>query len=328
MNMNKNKNKNVLIAIFYLLLVVPSVTLGQGNRPVVAVGEITTAVGQFNTMSIQIALENALQKTNKFTIMERTRLASLLEERGLSVSGITDGINDYSGFSGVDYLIYGSVSNITVENQSVLIASNCKASLSMNIRVVDIATGEIRLSESVEVEDTVNTVLDANQNACSGINLSSINVLGEDVSDGIANKLTMGIFPIQVARVNGSEVYLNYGEGTLAPEQILLIKTLGEGFLDPGTGEMLGQEEQTNAVIIATEVRSAFTIGEIVVSAAEISVGDIAYMIGSRDETRSVNSCIRATKRAVEACDRDPDGRRCVSRTEDKDENCSALLDL
>ena len=56
----------------------------QSNKPVIAVGEITSAVGGFNTLSIQLALENALQKTNKYTMMERTRLDALLQERGLS----------------------------------------------------------------------------------------------------------------------------------------------------------------------------------------------------------------------------------------------------
>ena len=71
-------------------LIASQIISAQGNRPIIAVGEITTAIGQFDTMSIQLALENALQKTNKFTIMERTRLATLLEERGLSASGIAN----------------------------------------------------------------------------------------------------------------------------------------------------------------------------------------------------------------------------------------------
>ena len=279
-------------------------------------------------MSIQLALENALQKTNKFTIMERTRLESLLAERGLSAAGITDGISDYSGFSGVDYLVYGSVSNISIENKSVLIASNCTASLAMNIRVVDVATGEIRLSESVNVEDTINTVLDANQNACSGISLSSINILGEEVSDGIVNKMTMSIFPIKVARVTGTQVYLNYGESTIAPEQILTLKSIGEGFVDPDTGELLGAEEETTAVIIATDIRPNFTIGEIVASMALPVVGDIAYILDSRSDKKSVDSCIKSTERAVKSCDSKPDSKACSRNNETKIKACSALLAL
>ena len=318
--------RTILIGIGATILA--SGASAQASKPVIAVGEITTAIGEFSTMSIQLALENALQKTNKFTIMERTRLDTLLAERGLSASGITDGISDYSGFSGVDYLIYGSVSNITVENKNVIIASNCDASLSMNIRVVDVATGEIRMSESVNVNDTVNTILDAQQNACAGISLSSINILGEDVSDGIANKMTMGIFPIKVARVNGTQVYLNYGGSTINKDQILTLKSIGEGFVDPDTGEVLGAEEETTAVIIATDVRDSYSIGEIVANRSMPAVGDIAYILDSRNSRRSVQSCVKATERAVKSCDKDPGSKRCGRDSEKKAQSCSAMLDL
>jgi len=309
-------------------MLIASSALAQANKPVIAVGEITTAIGEFSTMSIQLALENALQKTNKFTIMERTRLDTLLAERGLSASGITDGISDYSGFSGVDYLVYGSVSNITVENKSVIIASNCDASLSMNIRVVDVASGEIRMSESVNVSDTVNTVLDSQQNACAGISLSSINILGEEVSDGIANKMTMGIFPIKVARVNGTQVYLNYGGSTISQDQILTLKSIGEGFVDPDTGEVLGAEEETTAVIIATDVRDNFSIGEIVANRSMPAVGDIAYILDSRNDRRSVQSCVKATESSLKSCDKNPDSKSCIRNSEKKERACSAMLDL
>jgi len=308
--------------------ILASGAIAQANKPVIAVGEITTAIGNFSTLSIQLALENALQKTNKFTIMERTRLNTLLAERGLSASGITNGISDYSGFSGVDYLVYGSVSNITVENKSILIAANCEASLSMNIRVVDVATGEIRMSESVNVNDTINSVFDPEQNACAGISLSSINILGEDVSDGIANKMTMGIFPIKVARVNGTQVYLNYGQSSINKNQILTLKSIGEGFVDPDSGEVLGAEEETTAVIIATDVRDNYSIGEIVANRSMPEVGDIAYILDSRNDLRSVQSCVKATEKAVKSCDKNPDSKSCGRDSERKAKSCSAVLDL
>ena len=314
-----------------LVIAMTMIFSGHGfsqNKPVIAVSEITTGIGNFSTMSIQLALENALQKTNKFTIMERSRLDSLLQERGLSAAGITDGISAYSGFSGVDYLIYGSVSNVTVTNQNVLIAANCEASMSMNIRVVDVATGEIRMSESVQVEDVVNTVMDASVNACSGISLSSINILGEDVSDGIANKLTMSIFPIKVANVNGNQVYLNYGENTISVNQILTIKAVGGGFVDPDTGELLGAEEVTTAVILASDVRAKFTIGEVVARNDDIAVGDIAYILNNRAARKSVKSCISNTSKAVKACDSKPGSSRCEKASQRKAGSCSALMDL
>ena len=67
--------------LILIMCLVMSTTVYSQGKPVIAVGEITSAVGDFNTMSIQLSLENALQKTNKYTMMERTRLNSLLQER-------------------------------------------------------------------------------------------------------------------------------------------------------------------------------------------------------------------------------------------------------
>ena len=300
----------------------------QSNKPVIAVGEITSAVGGFNTLSIQLALENALQKTNKYTMMERTRLDALLQERGLSMSGVTDGRADISGFSGVDYLVYGSVSNISIERTNALIAFSCDASLSMNVRVVDVNSGEIRLSESVFVEKNLQTVFDENVDPCGGISLANINIMGEDTSDDIANKLTTAIFPIKVARVSKGQVYLNYGSGALQPGQPLTIKEIGEGFLDPDTGEVLGAEETTTAVIVVADVRKSYSIADIVVSNADINVTDIAYKIEGKSSKKSVKKCSSDANKATKECSKNAEGKRCKSANDRKAKSCSILLDL
>ena len=309
-------------------LIISTTIYSQSNKPVIAVGEITSAVGGFDTLSIQLALENALQKTNKYTMMERTRLDALLQERGLSMSGMTDGRADISGFSGVDYLVYGSVSNISIERTNALIAFSCDASLSMNVRVVDVNSGEIRLSESVFVEKNLQTVFDENVDPCGGITLSNINIMGEDTSDDIANKLTTAIFPIKVARVSKGQVYLNYGSGSLRPGQPLTIKEIGEGFLDPDTGEVLGAEETTTAVIVVADVRKSYSIADIVVSNAAINVTDIAYKIEGKSSKKSVKKCSSDAKKAVKECAKNAEGKRCKSANSRKSKSCSVLLDL
>lgn len=295
------------------------------NKPVVAVGEITSAVQDFNTMSIQLAIENALSKTGKYTIMERTRLASLLEERGLSAAGITDGNGSLGGFSGVDYLVYGSVSNITVARKNLLIVMNCDASLSMNIRVVDVNSGEIRFSENVSVEDTVATSA-ADEDPCVGISLANVNIMGEDASDGIANKMTTALFPIKVAQSRGDQVYLNYGEGTLAKNDILSIKSVGEGFVDPDTGEVLGAEETTTAVIVIAGVRPKYSIGEVVSQNTAVNVGDIAFPLNSREGARSVRKCQSSSAKREKACTKS--GSRCDKSTTRMKLDCGALMEL
>ena len=261
--------------------------------------------------------------------MERTRLNSLLEERGLSIAGVTDGQADIGGFSGVDYLVYGSVSNITIERKNLFIAMNCDATMSMTIRVVDVSTGEIRLSENVNVEETVGTSA-ADGDPCRGISLANINILGEEATDAIANKLTMGIFPIKVARVSGSEVYLNYGEGTLSTGTILVLKEIGEGFLDPDTGEVLGAEETTSAIIVASDVRSNFTIATVVASNALINVGDVAYFLPEdRSIGRLVSACSDRQESVVSSCSSESDdSRNCTRARSRAQDSCGELLSL
>jgi len=258
--------------------------------------------------------------------MERTRLDTLLEERGLSAAGITDGNASLGGFSGVDYLVYGSVSNVTVARKNLLIVMNCDASLSMNVRVVDVNSGEIRFSENISVEDTVATS-SAEDDPCRGISLANINIMGEDASDGIANKMTTVLFPIKVARAAGSEVYLNYGDGTLSKNDILSVKTVGQGFVDPDTGEVLGAEETTTAVIVIDDVRAKYSIGEIITQASPVAVGDIAFVLNDRNSARQVKKCQSSSSKRFKTCAKGT-GKKCDKSIAKMQSDCSELMEL
>ena len=302
-----------LLVLIIALLAAP--LRAESSKPVIAVGEITSAIQAFNTMSIQLAIENALTKTGKYSIMERTRLASLLEERGLSMSGITDGNDSMGGFSGVDYLVYGSVSNVTVEQKNLLIMLNCDATLSMNIRVVDVNSGEIRFSENITAQETVGTS-PSDGNPCAGISLANVNVIGEQAADGIANKMTTALFPIKVARVARGQAYLNYGEGTLQPGEFLSIK-------------VLGADETTTGILQVVDVRSAFSIADIVYKESDIGVGDVAQTLGDGRAVKSaVKKCGSDRARMRKDCDKDPSSKRCTRGEQKAEKSCAALLSL
>ena len=80
--------------ILLILCLAISTTVYSQNKPVIAVGEITSAVGNFNTLSIQLSLENALQKTNKYACFgdspfEPDNVASFAEEGECGALGPT-----------------------------------------------------------------------------------------------------------------------------------------------------------------------------------------------------------------------------------------------
>ncbi len=324
--------------------------LAQENVPVVAVGGIESPYKHLNADTIQTAMESAFTKTRKFRIMERARLAMLLEERGLSVSGIADGTASYGGFSGVDYIVTGRVMEATTgaaAGSSIPIlsafAGGCEAGVSLDTRVVDVATGEIRFSESVSGSDGIR--VDYPDNAdygdpCKYAERSQITAALSTVAQAVAvaavERMTMVLFPIRIVRVADGEAYLNYGSTFLSRGNYLKVVTLGEGFVDPDTGEVLGADEEDAGFVLVTDTRAKYSVADVVFATRPFEVGDVARqltrsegkavrrMLDNRERARAKreSACRRAKKSRDRNCARDENSSRCRRALAAMEENC------
>ena len=322
----------------------------QENMPVVAVGGIESPFRDLDTDAIQTAMESALTKTRKFKIMERARLHTLLEERGLSVSGIADGTASYGGFSGVDYLVTGRVMDASTgaaAGSSIPILSaftgGCEAMVQLDVRVVDVGTGEIRFSESVAGSDSIRVDYPDNPDygdpckyAKSGQVAAALGAVAQAVAVATVEKVTMVLFPIRVVRVADGQAYLNYGSTFLANGNYLKVVTLGEGFVDPDTGEVLGADEEDAGFVVVTDTRQKYSVSDVVYAIRPFQVGDVARQM-TRSESRAVQkmltdrerartkreaACRRAEKGRDRACARDENSSRCRRALVSIEENC------
>lgn len=295
----------------------------QGNKPIVAVASFESSFSNYDSRNIQTAIETALSKTQKFTLMERGRLDSLLAEQGLSANGLVAGSGEIGGFSGVDYLIYGRVTQLGLEAKNVLIMSACEAQLGLDVRVVDVKTGEIRLSENISADDQVNTA-GAEENPCNGVGISAFDNLTATTARKLAEKLTQTLFPVKLAKVSSDEVYLNYGEGFLNSGEILKVVSLGEGFEDPDTGEIIGAEEELLAIVKVTKLRPKYSIASILMQAGDLNRGDVANRLSKKAQKKAqkvVKSCTSAIKRVTKSCKKD--GKKCDKAREKKATSCA-----
>ena len=295
----------------------------QGNKPIVAVASFESSFSNYDSRNIQTAIETALSKTQKFTLMERGRLDSLLAEQGLSANGLVAGSGEIGGFSGVDYLIYGRVTQLGLEAKNVLIMSACEAQLGLDVRVVDVKTGEIRLSENISADDQVNTA-GAEENPCNGVGISAFDNLTATTARKLAEKLTQTLFPVKLAKVSSDEVYLNYGEGFLNSGEILKVVSLGEGFEDPDTGEIIGAEEELLAIVKVTKLRPKYSIASILMQAGDLNRGDVANRLSKKAQKKAqkvVKSCASAIKRVTKSCKKD--GKKCDKAREKKATSCA-----
>ena len=319
--------KNILartLALAVISIAMASVSYAQSNKPIIGVGTFESSFSDYDSRNIQTAIETALSKTGKFTLIERGRLDQLLAEQNLSIQGLVDsGASEFGGFGGVDYLLYGRVTQLGLESKNLLIMSACEAKFGLDVRVVDVATAEIRLSENITDDDQVNTS-DSESNPCRGIGISAFDNLAAKVSRKIAEKLTQNLFPVKIARVTGDQVYLNYGAGFLKNGELLKIVTLGEGFIDPDTGEVLGADEELIGVVEVTETKAKFSIGKIRLQTSGLSVGDVANRLGKseiKSLDRKLKSCNRAMSSEQKACKKE--GSRCDKAIAKREDACA-----
>ena len=317
--MNFYKSVTSLFFVFFASLV-----LAQGNKPIVAVGTFDSSFQDYDTRNIQTAIETALSKTGKFMLMERGRLDQLLTEQNMSMEGLVEGgAQSLGGFGGVDYLIYGRVTQLGLEAKNLLIISECRAKLGLDVRVVDVTTGEIRLSENITKEDGVNTS-DSESNPCRGIGIEAFDTLSAAASRGLAESLTQNLFPVKIAKASDDEVYLNYGEGFLKKDEILKVVTLGEGFVDPDTGEVLGAEEELIGLVKVYSLKSSFSKARIIMQNAPMSAGDVANRLTKGEQkntSRFIKNCQKAQKNEARRCRKE--GSKCDAAMEKREKACT-----
>ena len=163
--------KYTQILFSLIILIFTFETVAQSKKPVIGIGDMQSSVGG-DVYTFRAMLETALANTNKFDLIERSRIGDLISEQALSSGGITQGNGQIGGISGVDYLVYGSITKLGVETNEFNLGDYKSASadgvMSVDLRVVDVSTGSIKISETVEVESSVASAINIDGRSIGG----------------------------------------------------------------------------------------------------------------------------------------------------------------
>jgi len=298
-----------LAAALLLLFTLPAPSSAQG-KPVVGVVDIQTVAQNISCDSwdsyrghdcnadlaegFRIMLETAIVRSNKMDVMERGQLKAILEEQILGESGLTDAGGSVGGIGGVDYLVYGSITKFgasTAQTGSTgggllggaigstlgsLGTASLKTEMSVDVKIADVSTGRIILADTVEAE-----VESAKSHSVAGIYIQDAS--GDPFSDvqravagGLSEAVVTSRTPFKIVKVQGDgTLILNYGDVFLRPGDRLALFEVGEQFVDPDTGEVLGSEETEVGLIEVTDSTSRFSKAKVVESEAPVVEGSI-----------------------------------------------------
>ena len=293
-----------------LVLAVPA--SAWALKPVVGIARIQTAAQNISckgwtarahqdcnaylTEGFRVMLETAIVKSNKMDVMERVQLTGVLQEQGLGQFGLTTSGGTVGGLTGVDYLIYGSITKFGARGSgfgvsgssgvgsilggkigaafSGISSSSVTTEMAVDLKVTDVATGKIVLAETVQGE--------AKQGQAFNVAGISSRETGADpfadvqriVAARIAEAVVTTRIPFKVIKVQSDgTLILNYGNGFLKAGDILALFKVGEQFVDPDTGEVLGVEETEIGTIKVTSAEPKYSRAMVVKADAPITPG-------------------------------------------------------
>ncbi len=269
-----------LIQLSFVVVMLFVVAGANAARPTIAVldfrtdkNSITFGYGfvivqriEDDTSFLSSDLITYLVKTNKFDVVERSRMADILKEQEFSESGYIspETAVKMGKLIGADYFVMGKIEQLhaTKENKPVPYTNKFKneyeGKMTVNVRIVDSRGGRVVTAEKFTVDLKDHNVQDKVTPD------DFVEALKEKTVKEIVNGIVSGVFPIKIIKMTGDQVYLNRGAGAnFEVGSVLGVYKQGEGLVDPDTGEQLGSAEEEVGTIEITEIQNKFTKAKI-----------------------------------------------------------------
>ena len=254
----------ILLVVFTLA---PSAAFAQSRKPVVAIYQMDDLANSGQAKNFSVMIETAIESTSKFRVIEREHLDRLVGEQARAKSGLVTSNTPgrIGGFEGADFLIYGTITNVSVTNKSDLgsnlisglfsgknaAAPNCNnavVTVSIDIKITDARSGEVKYV--TRINETQKSPA-----SCGSAAQIDTSLLMRSAADKVATGLVTTIYPIQIAAVQSDGVIvLNYGEGAVTSGSIMAVFAKGQEIRDPATGEVLAHDEQKLGLIQVTDI--------------------------------------------------------------------------
>ena len=274
--------------LFLIFIFFTTNLVSQENLPIVAVSQFEQTFQNdryrrpsANVDNYEAMLETQLIKVGRFRVYERNKLEEVLREQGLQES--LSGNNTQIKIDGVDYLIYGAITDMSSEAKELSTGGfatiKVTSRFGVDVKIVDALSGEIRRAESiVAVIETGSGV------ATKGFTNVEVDNNGLVEAQRIVAKRTAAllaesIFPIRVVDIFNDEIYLNYGDSILSVGDRLRVILEGREIIDQDTGLSLGSRQKILGEIEIVSADSNLSIAKITKEDSEFTVGSVAKMI-------------------------------------------------
>ena len=183
---------------------------------------------------------------------------------------------------GVDFILTGDILNLNITKNKTSYYGECFTTLNVSAtvayRMVELATMEVKWSNVVTIEVPTNI---ANQyaNDDDANYMQLLSYLGKQLGKTISDQVIGAIYPLQVLKVDDSEIYFNQGGNRIIKGSVYEVRQDGRVTLDPAIGQHIIFDSKVLAKVRITDVMPKYSIGIVIDgSLAKVQPGLRAYL--------------------------------------------------
>ena len=174
--------------------------------------------------------------------------------------------------AGADYMLYGTVHRVLVQDQSRSIQltgeriDEVYGTTDIRFTVLAVPTRQVKWSSSITVEKT---------SAGGAFRPEDFaHALLDDAAARIVDELTENIYPPKVTKVLGQgQFVVNRGGSTVEPGDVFEVFALGDWLKDPDTGERLDRLEMSVGIARIMSVKPKYSLAQLISETAQLSNG-------------------------------------------------------
>ncbi|EJP72110.1 MAG: curli production assembly/transport component CsgG [SAR86 cluster bacterium SAR86A] len=291
--------KQFTILNFIFLL---SINVHSQDLPVIAITEIESSVDSSSwldyknskSQNFQTMLETQLVQTKRFKIIERNRIDEVLSEQILQ--GEFSNNNTRMNVGGVDYIVYGSITKFGSKTKQIQTSGvsvvKLIAEFGVDLKVVDVLTGEIIKAETIDISLETGSGTSTNSFGISDTLADPLSDIQRTAAKSSAALIAESIFPIKLItwedELPNCCGYLNYGDAIMTEGDIVRVIKQGTAFVDPDTGLKLGSTEKTISKLQVVEVLPNFSKAKLI--EGENPIGGELIRFDLNNATKSNNN--------------------------------------
>ena len=296
------------IALLITLSLFAVAPLTQAQKMIVSIGTFKNKSEAdkriFDTLLDRIT--NGIVNTRKFNVVDNARLKeTLVEHHKVDVGMSSEKDAPKKGkVKCAGYVIYGTVLSLGVQSDSAnisgVVGRKFKATTELNVRFMDVESGELVASKTVSCVKSYSDLRSTNKQTASNQHKQTVQASIQGAADKVVEELMELAFPTVIIKVGRDNVYVNLTKERARYGAMLNVFSVGEALTDPDTGEPLGDAEEKVGTLRITRVAPKYCIAEPVapLNAANLKKGMIVRPVSEAEvEERRVEAKKEAVKR-------------------------------